>query len=207
VLTAGLCLFGAAEAGARTFVSEKVGSPGPRERPATITQGADAVYANLGWISWGGRTAHATGTFQGLATEIPVHVTLSRPRRCGRHRLYTRAVAEPETGGRLVIENVGCRIALLESEEGQEEPDLTALVRPDTIPRAPGAPLTDLRWKRWSKPVARARGRTVEGGRSVPVRIVASRAGWCPAVGSLAYRRLRVTVGGSAFTLRFGSRC
>jgi hypothetical protein len=196
---------------ATTYVSERFGSPGPRVRPATITQGADAVYTDLSWSSWGAATARADGTFQGLATSVPVRVTVSRPRRCGRQRLYTRAVARIEGGGSHAIENVGCRIAVLQGEEGTPAPRLTALVRPQEIARPPSAPLAGLRWKRWTRPVARARGRTVESGRTVPVRIAASRAGFCPAAGALAYRRLRVVVGAGArryaYTSSFGTRC
>jgi hypothetical protein len=212
-VAAGICtalvLIGPADAAARTYVSERFGSPGPRERPATIAQGADATYGELDWSSWGGRTASAAGTFHGLGTSYAVRVMLSRPRACGRHRLYTRAVARRTDGTaeRHAIANVGCRVVLLGGIEGTEEPRLTALERPSSIPRPPGEPLRGLSWKRWTRPVARARGRTVEGGERKPVRIVASRPGYCAAVGALAYRKLRVVLGSSAYTLRFAGQC
>jgi hypothetical protein len=128
----------------------------------------------------------------------------------GADRRGRRRRAHLGTGGtteRHAIANVGCRVVLLGGTEGTEEPRLTALERPSSIPRPPGEPLRGLSWKRWTRPVARARGRTVEGGERKPVRIVASRPGYCAAVGALAYRKLRVVLGSSAYTLRFAGQC
>jgi hypothetical protein len=76
---AGLLLIGAVDAAAaRTYVSERFNSPGPRERPTTITQGADAMYTNLGWSSWGWRDCAGEWHVRGPRDLVPYTLRFAR---------------------------------------------------------------------------------------------------------------------------------
>jgi hypothetical protein len=203
------------------LVSEEYFSPGPRERPSAIVGGDSFGYANLTWSSWGTSTAEATGSWEGLdystgeerTVSYPVRITLSRPRRCGPYRLFTRAVAVRTDGvpGTSAIDNVGCRIALLQYSEGVADPEPIDIGKPSVIERAPSSPLRNLRWRRWGGVKAIAKGRTREAGESKRVRIVAFDGGYCAAIDAIAYRRVRVTIGSGAsryaYTARFRAGC
>jgi hypothetical protein len=80
---------------AQTFVSVNVGGRVLRVKPSSIHLISNENLLGLRWSSWGGPTAHGTGTDHsngpapGRSSSNAARVTLRDRRQCGSHLVYT----------------------------------------------------------------------------------------------------------------------